>query len=197
MPLIRPATLSDAAQIAAIYAPYCDETPISFELSAPSEEEIAARISRIGARYPWLVLEDEGAIAGYAYGSQHRERAAYQWSVDVTVYVSPRFHRRGVGRALYTTLFRMLALQGFYRAHAGITLPNAGSVGLHEAMGFEPVGVYRNVGYKLGKWHDVGWYQLMLQPPIPDPAEPVAFSPLLNSPEWEEAVAAGLELYRG
>ena len=111
-------------------------------------------------------------VLGYAYASRHRDRAAYQWSIDVSVYVRADAHRRGIGRALYAALLRIVTAQGFYRAYAGITLPNASSVGLHEAMGFRPVGVYRAVGYKLGAWHDVGWWDLALAAAGPAPPPP-------------------------
>jgi L-amino acid N-acyltransferase YncA len=173
---IRPATAHDAAAIAAIYAPFCEFTAVSFEVHAPTPAAIATRIRSIMAHYPWLVMDDGGgALAGYAYAGRHRERAAYRWSVDVAVYVAPSHHRRGVGRALYTRLFDVLRRQGYFKAYGGITLPNAGSVGLHEAMGFTLVGVYRGVGYKLGEWHDVAWYQKTLQAERPDPPEPSKF----------------------
>jgi L-amino acid N-acyltransferase YncA len=133
---------------------------------------------------------------GYAYASKHRERAAYQWSVDVSIYIRPHAHRRGIGRALYTSLFRVLALQGFYHAYAGITLPNPASVGLHEALGFQPVGVYQAVGFKLGAWHDVGWWRLLLRPLAEDPRRPVELPTLVTSAEFPVAVASGLAFLR-
>src|SRR5205823_14506191 len=135
--------------------PSCESTAVSFEVVAPSTEEIADRIRTISAHFPWLVLDDNGIIAGYAYASRHRDRAAYGWSVDTAVYVSSSHRRCGVGRALYTTLFQLLRLQGYFKAYAGITLPNRASTGLHEAVGFKLVAVYRGVGYKHGVWHDV------------------------------------------
>ena len=156
--LIRLASPGDASQIAAIYAPFCTDTTVSFETVAPSPEEMAQRIVKITERLPWLVLDDNGQIAGYVYASPHRERAAYSWSVDVAAYVAADHRRRGMGRALYTALFRILTAQGYFKAYAGVTLPNPASVGLHEAVGFERVGEYRGVGYKLGAWHDVRWY---------------------------------------
>lgn len=192
---IRLARPEDAAAVATIYAPYCERTPVSFELVAPTAAEMAARIAKITARHPWLVLED-GDIAGYVYACQHRERAAYQWSVDVAAYVHESFRRRHVGRALYTTLFHLLVLQGYFKAYAGVTIPNPASVGLHEAVGFQPVGVYRGVGYKLGAWHDVAWYQRPLQPERADPETPLALSAVQDTPGWREALAAGLRLYR-
>lgn len=123
---------------------------------------MAGRIARYGASHAWLVAEFDGALAGYAYGSPHRERAAYASSCDVAVYVEPRHARQGLGRALYAELLPKLADKGFHAAFAGIALPNPGSIGLHEAMGFTPVGVYREVGWKLGGWRDVGWWQRLL-----------------------------------
>ena len=146
----------------AIYAPVVERTAISFEEIAPSVEEIAARIDRTLEGYPYLVAERAGEVVGYAYGGQHRARAAYRWSVEVSAYVSEGARRSGVGRALYAALLPQLAERRFHIAVAGIALPNDGSVALHEAMGFEPVGVFREVGFKFGRWHDVGWWQRFL-----------------------------------
>jgi len=159
---IRLATTDDAAAIAAIYAPFVTGSQVSFEVDAPDAVEMAARIDHKLPRFPWLVAEEDGAVIGYAYAGPHRERAAYAWSVDVSVYMAETARRRGVASRLYGTLFDILRRQGFRTAYAGITLPNPASVGFHEAMGFSPVGVYRNVGWKLGNWHDVGWWELQL-----------------------------------
>jgi L-amino acid N-acyltransferase YncA len=159
---LRRATQADAGAIAAIYAPYCEGSAVSFEEVAPSNDEMAQRIAKVGAERPWLVLEVDGVVVGYAYASAHNERAAYRWSVSTAVYVSASHHRRGVGRALYETLFELLRHLGYYQVTAGITLPNPASVALHEAVGFKLVGVYRDIGYKLGCWHDVAWYQTAL-----------------------------------
>jgi phosphinothricin acetyltransferase len=161
--LIRPATFDDAPAIAAIYAPYVEETTVSFEETAPAADDIAGRIAKAQSRWQWLVADDAGIIAGYAYGSQHRERAAYRWSTEVSAYVAPGHHRRGIGRALYNVLLPELAERGFCSAFAGITLPNDASVGLHAAAGFTPVGVFRAIGWKFGQWHDVAWYQRRLR----------------------------------
>jgi L-amino acid N-acyltransferase YncA len=171
--LIRDADpAQDAAACAAIYAPYVRDTVVSLEERPPSAEEIRGRMERITRVYPWLIAERDGQVAGYAYGSEHRERAAYRWTSDVTVYVQPAFHRRGIGRELYLMLFDLLRAQGMYIACAGVTLPNEASVGLHKSLGFEPVGVYRGVSWKFGAWHDVGWWQLRLRDPNPEgPAE--------------------------
>ena len=168
---IRTARLDDAAAIHAIYAPLVATTVISFELDVPSVATMRQRIATTLERFSWLVSEDDtGAVDGYVYASRHRERAAYQWSVDVTAYVRADARGRGVGRRLYLRLFDELVALGYYQAFAGIALPNAASVALHEAVGFAPLGTYRDVGFKLGAWHDVGWWQRTLQPPgVPTP----------------------------
>ena len=173
---IRIATGSDADAIAAIYGPIVRDTAISFETEAPTAATIAQRVADTLPNFPWLVAEQDGKIAGYAYASKHRERAAYRWSVDVTVYVHPAFHRMGVGRVLYEALLAILRSQGFHAAYGGITLPNAASVGLHEAVGFRPVGIYKNVGFKLGQWHDVGWWGIEFSDTAQTPDEPKPFS---------------------
>jgi phosphinothricin acetyltransferase len=162
--LIRHADPStDATVIAAIYAPSVIEGVASLEEVAPEPDRIADRIRAISRNWPWLVAVIEDQIAGYAYGSQHRERASYRWSADVTVYVDPARQRQGVARALYERLLDLLARQGYHEACAAITLPNDASVGLHEALGFVPVGVYRDVAFKHGSWRSVGWWQKTLR----------------------------------
>jgi len=151
-----------AAACAAIYAPFVTDSWVSFELDPPDDAEMTQRIAGNGASHAWLVAEVDGAVAGYAYGSPHRSRGAYASSCDVAVYVDPAHSRQGIGRALYAELLPLLARKGFHAAFAGIALPNDASVGLHEAMGFTPVGVYREVGWKLGGWRDVAWYQRLL-----------------------------------
>ena len=155
---IRPATVRDAAALAAIYAPFVEQTAISFEEVSPTVEEFARRIEKSLSRWQWLVAETEAGVAGYAYGSPHRERAAYRWSVEVSAYVDPRFQRQGIARAMYAALFDDLAEKGFCTAFAGITLPNEASVALHTAVGFEAIGVFRSIGWKFDRWHDVAWF---------------------------------------
>ena len=125
----------------------------------------------------------------------HHERAAYRWSVSTAIYISRSHHRRGAGRALYTTLFALLRALGYRQATAGITLPNPASVGLHAAFGFVPVGVYRHIGYKMGGWHDVGWYQAEIQPASAQPTDPLPVRELVETATWEDAVQRGLKLY--
>lgn len=189
--MIRLARSEDAAQVAAIYAPFVTGSATSFEYSTPDAAEMAARIASTLAYAPYLVQDVGGEVVGFAYASKHRDRAAYQWSVDVSVYIHERARRQGVGRALYTSLFALLRLQGFYTAHAGISLPNPASVGLHEALGFQPVGVYRSVGFKRGAWHDVGWWQLALRERTGMPDPPRSFADAQRDPEWGRALAAG------
>jgi phosphinothricin acetyltransferase len=163
----------DAAAIAAIYRPSVDGGVASFEAEPPDAAEMARRIAEGAKEYPWLVAERDGAVAGYAYGARHRARAAYRWTVEVTVYVDGSRRRSGVGRELYGALLPLLARQRLHLAVAGITLPNDASVALHEAVGFEPVGVYREIGHKYGRWHDVGWWQARLRASGEEPEEPL------------------------
>lgn len=168
----------DASAIAEIYAPYVCETIVSFETEPPDTAEMTQRIGRIGKQYPWLTASAGGQLVGYAYACENRSRLAYRWSVDVAVYLRSTAQRAGIGRGLYQRLFAFLRAQGYVNAFAGISLPNAASVGLHEAMGFALIGIYRSVGYKRGAWRDVGWWQLALQDPPANPAEPLAFKDL-------------------
>ena len=187
--MIRLARADDGAAAARIYDPVVARTAISFELDPPGPVEMKRRIVTVLTFAPWLVQERDGVVRGYAYASKHRERAAYQWSVDVGVYVDEEHRRSGVGNALYGKLFRLLRLQGFYTAHAGVTLPNAASVGLHESLGFRPVGVYPGVGYKLGGWHDVGWWQLELRDRAGEPSAPKSMAEMLSDSRWVDELA--------
>ena len=176
---IRMATGEDAEQVTSVYAPYVESTAISFESAVPSGEEMAARITDRQPAYPWLVAEEgsEGVV-GYAYAGRFAARAAYVWSVETSVYVAEAARRRGVGRGLYTALFQILAAQGYRRAFGGIALPNPASVALHESLGFTASGVYRAVGWKLGAWHDVGWWQRSLGDAESEPQPPRPYTDL-------------------
>ncbi|MCR9175100.1 MAG: GNAT family N-acetyltransferase [Alphaproteobacteria bacterium] len=160
--ILRAATVSDAAAIQAIYAPIVETTAISFEEDVPSVEEMARRIETYSQTHPYLVAERDGEILGYAYGSKHRDRSAYRLSVDVTAYVAASARGQGLGKRLYQALLPDLATRGYHAAFAAITQPNAASVALHESVGFTKVGIYREVGFKFGRWHDVGWWQRVL-----------------------------------
>ena len=176
MSRIRVASADDALSILKIYAPYIENSSYTFETEVPALETFGARINNYLQTYPWLVCEIDGMLAGYAYGSKHRERVAYQWSVECSVYVHDDFQRMQVGRALYSALIEILKLQGFRNLYAVINLPNEKSVAFHEKMGFEYFATYRNVGYKLGKWKNVGWWQLQLNEHSSEPLQPVKFS---------------------
>jgi len=175
------ATPADAAAIADVYSPYVRDTFISFETEPPHADEMAKRVRTIGAQYPWVKASAGGELIGYAYACENRARLAYRWSVDAAVYVRMSAQRNGVGSALYRRLFALLRAQGYVNAFAGISLPNVASVALHEALGFVPVGVYRRIGYKLGAWRDVGWWQLVLREPPAHPVEPTAIVSLDRS----------------
>jgi L-amino acid N-acyltransferase YncA len=169
---VRDATTADAESCARIYAPYVERTAVSFELDPPTPADMAGRIAEAQRGHAWLVLEDGSEVVGYAYARAFHARPAYQWSCEVSVYVEQGRRRTGGGRALYDVLLPRLAGRGYRVAVAGMTLPNDASAGLHAALGFEPVGVYRRVGWKLGAWHDVGLMQLALGSPTDPPAPP-------------------------
>lgn len=160
---IRPVREDDAVRMLEIYQPFITQSAVSFEYEVPSQEVFRKRVTDYSHDAPWYVWETEGTVVGYAYASKHRERAAYQWAVEVSVYLDSKFRRQGIGRALYEELFRDLTQRGFHVALAGITLPHPQSVGFHESMGFVPVGIYRRIGFKFGNWHDVGWWQKNLK----------------------------------
>jgi phosphinothricin acetyltransferase len=184
---IRAATPADAPALLAIYRPFVEETAVSFEVAPPTVEEFARRIEKALRDWAWLVAIEDGRPIGYAYGSSHRERAAYRWSVEVSAYVGTGFRRRGLGRALYTRLLADLAAQGFCNAYAGITLPNEGSVSLHRALGFQPIGVFPAVGRKFGKWHDVAWWHRPLRASSEAPlVEPDAAARPGGNPQGKE-----------
>ena len=178
MKSIRKATASDSTAILHIYAPYIENTSFTFETEVPSTEAFAERIESYLENWPWLVCEIDGAIAGYAYASKYRERTGYQWCVECSVYVHDDFMRHGVARALYTALIEIVKLQEYRNLYAVINLPNERSVALHESMGFRHVADYKNVGYKLGRWKTVGWWELQLNEYSMEPAPPVKFKEL-------------------
>ncbi|MBS0505686.1 MAG: N-acetyltransferase [Proteobacteria bacterium] len=174
---IRPATPEDAAAVAAIYAPHVTDSVASFEEKAPTAAEMRARMAKLAGRFPWLIADEGGTVLGYAYACQFRDRRAYRWAVETTVYVADAAQSRGVGSLLYTALLDQLRRQGFTQAIAAISLPNDASVKLHERAGFRRAGVYRQVGWKMGRWVDVGLWQAELADPQGEPAEPGPFAP--------------------
>jgi phosphinothricin acetyltransferase len=182
--------------LAAIYAPAVESQATSFELEPPDASEMGRRVAAVTAKTPWLVCVHRTDVIGYAYGAQHRDRAAYAWSAEVSAYVHANAQRTGVGKALYTSLFDVLALQGFRSAYAGITLPNAGSVRFHEALGFTPVGVYHDIGYKFGRWHDVAWFERALGPHEIEVRPPRPITEITREASFVAALRAGLQWLR-
>jgi phosphinothricin acetyltransferase len=179
--LVRLATPADAAGILAIYAPYIENTSFTFETETPSEEAFAVRISTYLQQWPWLVCEINGIIAGYAYGAKYRERTAYQWCVESSIYIHDDHLQSGIGKLLYTALIDILKRQGYRNVYAVINLPNDKSVAFHERMGFTYFATYEKVGYKLGRWKNVGWWQLAINEYGPEPNAPIPFPQLDKS----------------
>jgi L-amino acid N-acyltransferase YncA len=178
---IRLATEKDAGGILAIYAPYIEQTSFTFETETPSVEAFAERIKSYLQNWPWLVCEINGLIAGYAYATRYRERTAYQWCTESSIYIHDDFQKKNIGFALYNGLFKILEKQGFRNVYAVINLPNEKSVAFHEKCGFKYFATYEKVGYKLGKWKNVGWWQLILNQYDMEPTAPVKFSMLDKS----------------
>ena len=187
--IIRLATEKDAAATLAVYAPYVTETAVTFDYEVPSETQFAEKIQHIIADFPWLVCEINGEIIGYVYASKHREKTAYQWSAESTVYLSSNYHRKGIAKILYETLFALLKLQGYVNVYAGVTLPNEKSEGFHLAQGFEVIGNFTKIGYKLGKWRDVRWYQLHLNAHAENPPLPKKIGEVLHNAEFQVIMA--------
>lgn len=173
MGAIRLARAEDAQEILRIYRPNIEDSAASFETVVPSISEMAGRIENCLSEYCWLVWEEGGQIGGYAYASKHHLRAAYRWAVDVSIYIDERWQRKGIGKALYSALFSILRLQGYFNAYACICLPNLGSVGIHEYFGFQKIAHYNKIGYKFGKWWDIGWWELFLLDKNHLPSEPI------------------------
>ncbi len=196
-PIIRLATTEDAAAVAAIYAPFCrDDSHVSFEIGAPPPGEMALRIASTLEHRPWLVCEGAGEVLGYVYAGPHNERAAYRWSVTVAVYVAPGRRGTGVGRGLYESLFAALRVQGYVNAYAGVVLPNPGSIALHRSVGFTPVGIYREIGYKCGAWQSSSWWELALRDRPERPEPPLSLAEARARPDWPEALAIGLRFLK-
>ena len=161
--IIRDARPGDAQSLLDIYGPFVADTAVSFELTPPSVAEFEARVASAQNQWAWLVAERRGEVLGYAYASAFRTRPAYRFTAECSAYVDPAHHGQGIARALYLRLFEVLVEKGFCNAYAGIALPNDASIGFHKSMGFTPVGVFHRAGWKYGKWHDVSWWERVLQ----------------------------------
>ncbi|WP_276132881.1 GNAT family N-acetyltransferase [Polluticoccus soli] len=179
---IRLAAAADAAGMLNVYKYYVENTAYTFEYDVPSVEEFESRIRAVISGFPWLVCEIDDRIVGYAYAHKHRDRTAYQWSPESTIYIDRHYHGKGLARVLYETLFDILKLQGFFNVYAGVLSTNENSCAFHKAVGFEEIGLFRNIGYKHGKWHSNMWYQLHLRTHYAEPSIPTAFSEMKDSP---------------
>lgn len=185
---VRLATEADCASILEIYASFIAKTVKTFEYEVPTLPEFSKRMANIQKKYPWLICEVNDAVVGYAYASQFNERAAYDWSVDFSIYIKSQYHREKIGKALYFALFELLKLQGYYSAYAGIALPNIKSESFHQSFGFKPIGVYHNVGYKLGDWRDVKWFELKIQDYSTSPKRPRDIGEIRNMLEFKQII---------
>lgn len=191
MAIIRTATMEDVEGILAIYAPFILKTSISFEEEVPEIDTFWNRMQAIMKNNAWLVCHIDGLIVGYAYATLHRERPAYRWTREVSVYVAPDFQRRRVALGLYTALVELLRIQGIRNILAGITLPNEKSVGFHEQFGFSPVGIYKHVGFKFDQWHDVGWWEMRIGKDDESPEPLKALSDIIGHSEWVSSIQKG------
>jgi len=191
---IRLAEKRDVLGILEIYTPFILETSVTFEETVPDEESFWKRIQGIMEELPFLVCEIDNRIAGYAYASGYRSRASYRWTKEVSVYIHPDFQRRRVAHALYTSLNELIRFQGVADLLAIITMPNEPSVTFHEHFGYRKCAEFRNVGYKLGEWQHVGWFELFLQDETKPPKERILpLDEIINLPVFQDAIRKGLE----
>lgn len=179
-----------------IYKGYIENTAITFETEVPSVEVFGQRIENTLNRFPWLVCEVDGVVAGYAYASKHRERAAYQWSADFSIYVDEKYHRRYIAKALYQALEELLRMQGYYTVFAGVTTPNPKSEAFHTAYGFDTIGVFENVGYKLGQWRGVKWFSYTLADYVEEPMAPKVFPEIKDTEVFEDILRTAEEFIK-
>ena len=191
--ILRPATVDDAAAMLAIYAPYVIQTTVSSEYDAPTLEEFTRRIRTFTEKLPWLVCIIDGEVAGYGYASPHRTRAAYQWSVETSIYVAQDWHRHGIAGAIYAALFEVLAMQGYYNIYVGITSPNERSMKFHKSLGFVISGAYQESMYKFGLWRDVLWMGRSLRPHDGAPEPTVPFPEISDSPLVSRALRQAMQ----
>ena len=190
--IIRSAEQRDAESILDIYTPYITDTPVSFETEIPSIEVFRQRILDYQEKLPWLVCEINDVMAGYTYATDHRQRSAYDCSKELSVYIHQDFKHRGIATGLYTALIEILIHQGVTNVLAGIALPNPESVGFHERFGFKLVGIYHNVGFKLGQFHDVGWWELSIGSNYKSPVEIKPIHELIDTAIWNKAIEMGV-----
>ena len=193
---IRLAVENDSESLLNIYSEFIRNTSVTFETVVPSVLEFNKRVRGVIENFPWLVCEINGENVGYAYASKHRERAAYQWSVDVTIYINPQYHRKHIATALYTALIEILKIQGYYSAYAGVSLPNLKSEGFHESFGFKSVGVFHNVGYKFDEWRDVKWYELTISEYPKNPAKTITINEIKDTEEFLNIINKAIQIIK-
>lgn len=193
---IRSALESDCQSMLGIYTPIIQNTATSFEFEVPTNQQFLLRVSNIQDHFPWLVCTKDSRLTGYAYAGPHRGRKAYQWSAELSVYIDPKFHRLGIARALYSALIEILKLQGYFTLLAGISLPNENSVSFHESLGFTPIGVYQNIGYKFNRWHSVGWWQYAVSDYPTNASAPQMAHIIINSPAGKEILHRAVEMIK-
>lgn len=185
---IRLASQEDVEQMLAIYTPFVEDTTVSFETIVPNRKTFAERLEK---NSPWLVCTWDKEVAGYAYACPHRSRGAYEWSKELSVYVHPDFRRKGIASVLYRVIITILKEQGYCNVLAGITLPNPTSLSFHVSIGFQPVGIYRKVGYKFNAWQDVSWWQMFLQDPSKSPLTPIPLQQFMRTEKWKTIIDEG------
>ena len=176
--IFRNATSSDINQILEIYSPFISNTVVTFENEIPSVADFSKRLNQYLEFFPWLVADIDGKIAGYAYASKYRDRIAYQWVVEASIYMHRDFKKKGIAKKLYEALFEILKLQGIYRVYAVIGIPNEESTSFHERLGFTWFASYKSTGFKLGQWRDTGWWELVLKQPSENPEPPIYYPEL-------------------
>ncbi len=186
--VLRLANEADCNSILEIYGPFIVNTIISFECEVPTVTDFGKRMAEIQKKYPWIICEEDTNIVGYAYASQFNKRAAYDWSIDFSIYIKSQYHGKKIGKALYFALFELVKLQGYYNAYAGIALPNEKSERFHQSFGFKPVGIYHNVGYKFDDWHDVKWFELKIQEYSISPRRPQGINEIRNLLEFKQII---------
>jgi L-amino acid N-acyltransferase YncA len=177
---IRIAETTDAQSVLSIYSPFILHSPFTFENEVPGIDDFQKRMAAYLEKYPWLVSVEDGQITGYAYASKHRERKAYQWCVESSIYIHPDYQRGGTATKLYSALLQILRYQGFYNVYAVITTPNIPSETFHARLGFSEICIYRKIGFKLNQWHDVKWMVLALHDYNGNPEDPVPFQEIRN-----------------
>ena len=191
---IRLVEEQDFGGMLAVYAPNVINTAITFEYEVPSLEEYTERVKKIAAHYPCLVCVQNNQVAGFAYGSVHRVKTAYQWSTESTIYVDPKFHGKGVARILYHALLSVLELQGFINVYAGVTTPNPQSEQFHLAMGFAEIAVFERIGFKLGKWHDLKFFEMYLAEHTANPVAPVSIDKVKDTKAFQDVLGKANDL---